>query len=178
MPGPCGRPLPFAGKAPRLGRDVFIDPGARVIGDVSLGDGVAVLFAAVVRGTDDSVSIGSGTAILEHALVEAPEGHPVRIGERVLISHGAIVHGAVVGDGSLIGIGARVLDGAVVGPGSIVAAGAVVPPGKTVPPGMIVAGVPARPLRSATSSDLERVARELSLVHSKVPGYREALGCD
>lgn len=178
MPGPCGKPLSFEGKTPRLGRNVFIDPGARVIGDVSLGDDVAVLFAAAVRGTDDSVSVGSGTVILEHAFVEAPQGHPVRIGERVLISHGAIVHGAVIGDGSLIGIGARVLDGAVVGPGSIVAAGAVVPPGKTVPPGVIVAGIPARPLRNVTARDLERVARELELVHSKVPGYRRALGCE
>ena len=174
----CGRAYEYLGKKPVLGSGVFIDPGARVMGEVVLGERVAVLFGAVVRGTNDRVEVGDESVILEHALVEAPAGRPVRVGRRVLISHGAIVHGAVVEDESLIGIGARVLDGAVVGRGSIVAAGAVVPPGKRVPPGTIVVGVPAKPLRPVSREDLERAKEELEAVHAQIPGYRRALGCE
>ncbi len=159
------------GRRPRVPESAYVDPGARVLGDVALGEGVVVLFAAVVRGDDDRVVVGDESVILEHALVEAPSGHPVEIGRRVLVSHHAVVHGARVGDGALIGIGARVLDGAVVGEQAIVAAGAVVPPGKTVPPRTIVAGVPARPVRSVTEADLEAVARELEAVHRKAREY-------
>jgi len=173
----CGKVYEYLGKRPVLGRNVFIDPGARVMGEVVLGDNVAILFGAVVRGTNDRVEIGGGSVVLEHALVEAPAGRPVRVGREVLISHGAIVHGAVVGDRSLIGIGARVLDGAVVGEGSIVAAGALVPPGKKVPSHTIVVGVPAKPLRPVTEEDLERAKEELAAVHAQVPGYKRALGC-
>jgi carbonic anhydrase/acetyltransferase-like protein (isoleucine patch superfamily) len=100
------------------------------------------------------------------------------IGENVLVSHAAIVHGARIGSGSLIGIGARVLDGAVVGEEAIVAAGAVVPPGKEVPPRTIVAGVPAKPVREVRESDLERVREELEAVHRKAAVYRRVFSCE
>ncbi len=175
---PCNNVIEFEGRRPRIGENVFIDPWARILGDVSIGDNVAVLAFAVIRGDDDTVSIGRGSVILEHALVEAPKGHPVVLGENVLVSHGAIVHGARVGSNSLIGIGARVLDGAVVGEGSIVAAGAVVPPGKEVPPHTIVAGVPAKPVRGVRESDLARVREELEAVHRKALVYKRILSCD
>ncbi|MEB3844082.1 MAG: gamma carbonic anhydrase family protein [Desulfurococcales archaeon] len=175
--GVCGRLLEFDGKRPVVGRNVFIDPQARVMGDVRISDDVVVLAFAVLRGDDDSVSIGRGSVILEHSLLEAPRGHPVVVGDNVLVSHGAIVHGARVGSGSLIGIGARVLDGAVVGENSIVAAGALVPPGKTVPPNTLVVGVPARPLRSVTMEDLARAREELMAVHRKARVYARIFGC-
>ena len=173
----CGEIVEYEGKRPVLGRRVFVDPRARIVGDVVLGDEVVVYFGSIVRGDDDRVRIGRRSVVLELSLVEAPRGHPVEIGEEVLISHGAIVHGARIGRGSLIGIGARVLDGAVIGEESIVAAGAVVPPGKVVPPRTIVAGVPARPLREATEKDLEAVRRELEAVHRKTEAYRRIFGC-
>ncbi len=173
----CLNIVEVAGKRPVIGENVFIDPGARVMGDVRIGDDVVVLFGAILRGDDDSVTVGRRSVVLENALLEAPAGHPVVVGEEVLISHGAIVHGARVERGSLIGIGAIVLDGAVIGRESIVAAGAVVPPGKIIPPRTIVVGVPAKPVREVREEDLARVREELEAVHRKSRYYREALKC-
>ncbi len=170
--------LPFKDKKPILGNGVFIDPCARVMGDVVLGDNVVVMFAAIIRADDDSVRIGNNTVILEHSLVEAPKGYPVTIGENVLISHGAIVHGAKVGSGALIGIGARVLDGAIIGENSIIAAGALVPPGKEIPPNSIVMGIPGKVVREVTEEDLKRVKEELEAVHRKAKVYKEIFGGD
>jgi carbonic anhydrase/acetyltransferase-like protein (isoleucine patch superfamily) len=173
----CGEIIEYNGKKPVIGKNVFIDPAARIMGDVKLGDNVVVLFGSIIRGDDESVTIGRNTVVLELSLIEAPKNNPVIIGEEVLISHGAIVHGAKIGDRSLIGIGARVLDGAVVGEESIVAAGAVVTPGKVVPTRTIVAGVPAKPLRKVTDEDLERAREELKAVHRKAAYYRRIFGC-
>ncbi|MEB3765637.1 MAG: gamma carbonic anhydrase family protein [Desulfurococcales archaeon] len=174
----CNNIIPFKEKTPVLGRNVFVDPSARIMGAVSLGDNVAVLYGSIIRGDDDTVTIGPGTVILELSLIEAPHGHPVVIGDNVLVSHGAIIHGAVIGRGSLIGIGSRVLDGAVVGEESIIAAGALVPPGKEIPPRSLVMGIPGKVVRTLSDKDLEIVRKELEAVHRKVPVYREILGCE
>lgn len=167
--------IEYPGRKPRVSDSAYIDPMARVMGDVYVGEDVVILFGSIVRGDDDSVYIGGKTAVLENSLIEAPKGYPVRIGESVLISHGAIVHGATVESGSLIGIGAIVLNGARVGREAVVAAGAVVPPGKEVPERTIVAGVPARPVRRVTDRDLEEVRSELEAVHRKSAVYRRIL---
>ncbi|MEB3759242.1 MAG: gamma carbonic anhydrase family protein [Desulfurococcales archaeon] len=174
----CNNIIPFREKVPVLGRNVYVDPSARIMGAVNLGDNVAVLYGSIIRGDDDTVTIGSRTVVLELSLIEAPRGHPVIIGENVLVSHGAIIHGAVIGSGSLIGIGSRVLDGAVIGEESIIAAGALVPPGKKIPPRSLVMGVPGKIVRTLTDQDLEIVKSELEAVHRKVPVYREILGCN
>ena len=175
MAWPCNIIAAPGRRPPRVPESAYIDPMARVYGDVTLGERVVVLYGSILRGDDDSVTVGDESVILENSLLEAPRGHPVQVGRRVLVSHGAIVHGARVGDGALIGIGAIVLDGAEVGEEAIVAAGAVVPPGKRVPPRTIVAGVPARPVREATREDLERVRLELEAVHRKAEDYRRVL---
>ncbi len=155
---------------------VFVDPMARVMGDVVIGEGSAVLYGTIIRGDDDRVIIGNNTVILENSLIEAPVGKPVIIGDNVLVSHAAIIHGARVSNGALVGIGAIVLDEAVIGENAIIAAGAVVPPGKTVPAETIVAGVPAKPVRKVNESDLSMVRRELQAVLRKVPVYKSVLG--
>ena len=162
------------GLEPRVPASAYVDPGARVMGAVSLGERVVVMFGAVLRGDDDTVTVGDDTVILENTLIEAPRGNPVVIGSRVLVSHGAIVHGARVGDGALIGIGAIVLDGARVGEQAIVGAGAVVPPGREIPPRTLALGVPAKPVRQLTPEELARIEEELEAVHSKKNRYRQA----
>ncbi|MFB0543356.1 MAG: gamma carbonic anhydrase family protein [Candidatus Bathyarchaeia archaeon] len=125
----------FEGQKPKVDPTVFLAPGVWVIGRVELGERVNVWTGTVIRGDDDTVIVGRRTIILEQCLIEAPAGMPVHIGEEALISHGAIVHGAQIGDGVLVGIGAIVLDGAKVGEGSIVGSGALVTPGTEIPPG-------------------------------------------
>ena len=164
--------VPFGDKRPRVHPSAFIDPGARLAGDVEVGPGCAVLFGAILRGDDEPVRVLEGSVILEQCLVEAPEGHPVSIGPGALISHRATIHGAVVEEGALVGIGAIVLDGAVVGREAIVGAGAVVLPGTVVEPGTLVVGVPAKVARRVTEQEVNRVKREIEKVLRKAEVYR------
>lgn len=167
--------IEYPGRKPTVHPTAYIDPEARVLGEVVLSEDVVVLFGSVIRGDDERVEVGRRSVVLENSLIEAPLKHPVVIGEEVLVSHNAIIHGARVGSRSLIGIGAIVLDGAVVGEGAIVAAGALVPPGKSVPNGTLVAGVPARPVRSVRDDEIRVIVGELESVHRKAEVYRKIL---
>jgi carbonic anhydrase/acetyltransferase-like protein (isoleucine patch superfamily) len=152
--------LPFKGVAPRLGREVFIAPGAAVIGDVELGDGASVWFGCVIRGDDHWVRVGADTNIQDGSVIHVSLGtHPTAIGARVTIGHGVRLHGCTVEDDAMVGIGATVLDGVHVERGAIVAAGAVVSPGKRVPAGELWAGCPARPVRAVKPSETEFIRR-------------------
>ncbi len=159
------RPLvvPFRGKAPRLAADVFIAPNAVVIGDVEIGSGSSLWFGVVVRGDLGPIRIGQRVNLQEGVIVHLDEGFPVVIEDDVTVGHGAIVHGATIGAGAQIGMGAVLLTGARIGAGAIVAAGAVVPEGMEVPPGTVAMGVPARVRREVTPEErsalLERARR-------------------
>lgn len=115
--------IEFQGKKPMIHPSAFLAPGSWVIGEVTLEKEVNVWNNAIIRGDDDKVKIKARTTILEGCIIEAPTGNPVYIGEDVIISHGATVHGATIGDGSIIGIGAIVLDRAIIGKGSIIGSG-------------------------------------------------------
>ncbi len=166
--------IPFGDRRPFIHETAFIDPGARIAGDVTILEDSAVYFGSIVRGDDDSVVIGPEAGILELCLVEAPAGHPVEV-RRALISHSAVVHGAKVMDDAVVGIGARVLDGAVVGEGAVVGAGALVPPGKEVPPATLVLGIPAKVVRELSEEEIKAFRRERETVLEKAKVYREIL---
>jgi carbonic anhydrase/acetyltransferase-like protein (isoleucine patch superfamily) len=152
--------LPFKGIAPRFGRDVFVAPGAAVIGDVEIGDGANIWFGCVIRGDDHWVRIGADTSIQDGTVIHVSLGtHPTSIGARVTIGHGVRLHGCSIEDDAMVGIGATVLDGAVVESGAIVAAGAVLSPGKRVPTGELWAGCPARPARTVKPAEIEFIRR-------------------
>jgi len=127
---------------------------------------------AVIRGDDDSVIIGRQTTILEHCLIEAPAEKPVRIGEDVLVSHGAIVHGAQIGNKVLVGIGAIVLDGVRIGDGSIIGSGALVPPRTKIPARKLVIGIPARLIRDVETAELDLLKQEHDRTLVKAEKYR------
>ena len=167
---------PFKEHAPRLGAGVFVDPSARLLGRVTLADGAMVWPGAVLRADDDRIEIGTGSAVLDLALVEAPEGKPVIVEPGSLVSHQACLHGATVRAGALVGIGAIVLDGAVVGPGALVGAGAVVPPRMEVPEGVLVLGQPARVIRELKPAEREEVSRQLADLAAKAKVYMEQMG--
>lgn len=164
--------VPFKDKRPRVHPSAYVDPGARLAGDVEIGPRCAVLFGAALRGDDEPVRVLEGSVVLEQCLIEAPEGHPVTIGPGALISHCATVHGAVVEEGALVGIGAIVLDGAVVGREAIVGAGAVVLPGTVIEPRSLVVGVPAKVVRGVTKEEVEGVRKEIERVLEKASVYR------
>lgn len=161
----------YGGKRPELGRDVFVDESAQVIGDVKLEDESSVWPGAVIRADDESVRIGKGTAVMDLAFVEAPAGRPVEVGSGCIVSHGARLHGCAIGAGVLVGIGAIVLDGADVGDGCVIASGALVTPGTVVPPASVVMGMPGKVIRQAEPSARDDLAGELDTVRRKAIVY-------
>lgn len=163
----------FDGKKPRVHESVLLAPGSYVIGEVTIGEGANVWNGAVIRGDDDDVEIGIRATVLENSVVEAPMGSPVKIGDEAIVSHGAIVHGALVGARCLVGIGAIVLDGANVGESSIIGSGAVVPPGAVIPPNTLALGIPAKPLREVRENERRWVDDERRRILSKVEKYKK-----
>ncbi|MBK0418033.1 gamma carbonic anhydrase family protein [Leucobacter sp. CSA1] len=141
-------------RSPRVPESAWVAPGAVVVGAVALGDGCSVWYHAVLRGDSDSISVGARSNLQDGVVLHADRGAPAVVGDDVSVGHGAVVHGATVGNGCLIGMNATVLSGAVIGEGTLVAAGAVVPQGASIPPGSLVAGVPGRVVRAL--SDEER----------------------
>src|SRR6185437_4422226 len=140
-------------RIPEIHPEAWIAPGAVVIGSVRLGRAVSVWYGAVLRADDDEIIVGPECNIQDLCCLHVDPGEPVVLEERVSLGHHATVHGAHVGAGALIGIGAIVLGGARIGAGTLVAAGAVVPPGRKFPAGVLVAGVPGKVVRELTDDD-------------------------
>lgn len=176
IPGEAGTMiLGYQGISPRIHDSVFLAHGAVVIGNVEIGARSSVWFNAVVRGDVNTVRIGEETNIQDNAVLHVTsKTHPLRIGSRVTIGHGAIVHGATVEDACLIGMGARVLDGAVIGPMSLVAAGALVLEGFEVPEGMLVAGLPARVKRPLTEAERKNLLQSAQNYLEYANSYRRS----
>jgi carbonic anhydrase/acetyltransferase-like protein (isoleucine patch superfamily) len=152
----------FNDKQPIIGKSVYIDDSAVVIGDVTLGDDVSIWPATVVRGDVESIKIGDGTNVQDgsvlhvtHAGRFTDQGHPLIIGGGVTIGHNAVVHACTVGDYCLIGIGAIILDGAVLEDHVMLGAGALVPPGKRLESGYLYVGSPVRQVRALKASEKE-----------------------
>jgi carbonic anhydrase/acetyltransferase-like protein (isoleucine patch superfamily) len=131
------------GVSPTIADDVFIAPGAVVVGDVEIGPGSSIWFNAVLRGDVAPIRIGAGTNVQDLSLLHVDRGTPCIVGNNVTIGHSAIVHGTVVEDDVTIAMGAIVLSRSRIGAGSVIAAGAVVAEGFQVEPGSLMAGVPA-----------------------------------
>jgi carbonic anhydrase/acetyltransferase-like protein (isoleucine patch superfamily) len=173
---PLSHITPFEGKSPQFDESVFIDPTARLIGDVLLGPDVSVMPLTVLRADSNQIIVGDRSVLLDKVLVESPKDHPVTIEKNVLISHGVILHGCVVREGTVIGIGAIVLDGAEVGRYSIVGSGCVVPPGMKIPDDSLVLGIPAKVVKTLDEKDRKRTEEQLAEAYEKSRKYLKIFG--
>jgi len=152
----------FRGIAPRIAASAYIDPGAHVIGDVTVGENSSVWPSAALRGDIEPIRIGENTNIQDGTIIHTDRGFPATIGDRVSVGHSAVLHGCTIEDDTLIGIGARVLNGARIGRGAVVAAVALVPEGMEVPPDMVVMGAPAKPRRPVSDEEKARFSKGVS----------------
>lgn len=168
---------PFDGKTPRLGRGVYLAPSAVLTGDIEVGDDVSFWFHTVARGDVHWIRIGAGSNIQDGTVLHVSHGvHPLDIGRGVVVGHSAVLHGCVVEDNALIGIGARVLDGAVIGAGAQVAAGAVVSPGTVIPAGHMAMGIPARVKRPLSDGERDNILVIRDRYKELKEVYRKELG--
>ena len=133
----------------------WVAPDAHVVGKVVLEEDVGIWFGAVIRGDNETITLGAETNIQEHAMLHTDMGFPLTTGRGCTIGHGAILHGCILGDNVLVGMGAIVLNGAKIGAGSLVGAGALVTEGKEFLPNSLIVGSPAKAIRTLDEKVLE-----------------------
>jgi carbonic anhydrase/acetyltransferase-like protein (isoleucine patch superfamily) len=154
--------IPARGHTPKIGSDVFLAEGAKVIGDVKIGDRSSVWFNTTLRGDVMPITIGSETNIQDGSTLHGTFGkHACEVGDRVTIGHNVVLHGCKIGTRSLIGMGSIVMDGAEIGEFSVVGAGSLVTEGKKFAPRSLIVGSPAvlkRPLNEEELKFLEQSA--------------------
>ncbi|MFB7797988.1 gamma carbonic anhydrase family protein [Isoptericola sp. NPDC056134] len=168
--------LPFDGHTPDIHPTAWVAPTATIVGNVRIGAGASVFYGAVLRGDMDAIVLGEGSNIQDNCVVHTDTGVPATIGAGVGVGHGAIVHGATVGDGSLIGMGATLLNNAVVGEGAFVAAGALVREGQEIPAGHLAVGVPAKDRGELDAEGAERVRRNAIEYQELAERHRRSIG--
>ena len=144
----------YQGRLPVVPSSCYIDQSAQVIGDVALGEHSSVWMNAVLRGDVNAIRVGANSNVQDCAVLHGQRNlYPVIVGDWVTIGHNATVHGCMVEDAVLIGMGVTILNDCRIGEGSIIAAGAVVPEHTVVPPRTLWAGVPAKLRRELSDAD-------------------------
>ena len=126
----------------------YVAETAVLIGRVRLKREASVWFGAVLRGDNEWIELGERSQIQDNATLHTDPGFPLTIGSNCVIGHNVILHGCIVGDDSLIGMGAILLNGAKIGKNSLVGAGSVIPEGKTFPDNSLIVGAPGRVIRT------------------------------
>ena len=150
--------FPYKEFNPKIGNNVFLASGVKIIGNVEIGDNSSIWYNTVIRGDVHYIKIGKNTNIQDCSMLHVTNGkYPLNIGNNTTIGHSVSLHGCTLQDLCLIGIGAIVLDGAIVEFNSLVAAGALVKQNFTVPSGKLVAGVPAKVIRDLTTAEIKDI---------------------
>lgn len=155
-----GQLRPFRGHTPSVGQNCMIDSSSVLIGDVSLGDDVAVFPMVVIRGDMQSIRIGNGTNIQDGSILHITHdgpytkgGYPLTVGNYVIVGHRVTLHGCTIGDHVLVGMGATVMDGAKVDSEVIIGSHALVTPNQKLGSGYLYVGMPAKKVRALTDEE-------------------------
>ncbi len=167
--------LPFKGKMPAIADNVFIAPGAMVVGDVTVHEGASIWYNTVVRGDTAPIVIGRRSNIQDNCTLHTDADAPLVIGEECTVGHNAIVHGATVADHVLIGMQAVILSHAQIGEGTIVGACALVSERKQIPAGVLAIGIPVKVVRELSESEREQIRESAAGYCERATAHRQSL---
>ena len=163
-------------RTPSLHETVYVASGAQIVGAVELAEEVSIWYNAVLRGDVELIIVGAHTNVQDGSVVHASYGFPVTLGAGLTVGHNAIIHGATVGNNTLVGMGAVLLDGVAVGENCIVAAGSLLTEGKRFPAGSLIMGTPGRVVRPLTEEEIARNRRSAEGYVRRAKHYREHEG--
>ncbi|MBN9319195.1 MAG: gamma carbonic anhydrase family protein [Caulobacterales bacterium 68-7] len=138
--------------------DFWVAPNATLIGKVILKPGASIWFNAVLRGDNDPITIGEGSNVQDGSVLHTDAGAPLTLGRDVTVGHMAMLHSCIIGDNSLIGMGAIVLSRAKIGRNCLIGAGALIPEDKEIPDNSLVVGAPGRVVRTLDDTQAARLA--------------------
>jgi carbonic anhydrase/acetyltransferase-like protein (isoleucine patch superfamily) len=167
--------LAVRGRAPQLHAESWVAPSANVIGQVNIAARASVWYGATLRAEAEPIDIGFGTNIQDGVTIHVDSEFPVSVGAGVSVGHNAVLHGCVVEDDSLIGMGAVILNGARIGKGSLIAAGALVAQGVVVPPRSLVTGVPGAVRRELSDAEIANNRHNAAVYQRLVDLHRAAV---
>ncbi|AOZ69493.1 gamma carbonic anhydrase family protein [Rhodobacter xanthinilyticus] len=162
------------GVAPVLGAGAWVAPDANLIGKVVLEAEASVWFGCTLRGDNEEIRVGRGSNVQENVVIHTDMGYPLVIGANCTIGHKAMLHGCLIGEGTLIGMGATVLNGAKIGRGCLIGAGALITEGKEIPDGSLVMGAPGKVVRALDEEAQVRLLK--SAEHYRANAARYARG--
>jgi len=159
-------------KTPAIDDSAFIAANATLAGSVTVGAGASVWYGVVLRADNEPITVGPRSNVQDNCVFHVDAGNPVVLGEGVTVGHGAVVHGATIGDFVLVGMGAIVMNDVVIGAESLVAAGALLPEGMRVPPRSLVLGAPAKVRRELDDQEIARLHRSAEVYEGHRDAYR------
>ncbi|WP_458414208.1 gamma carbonic anhydrase family protein [Schinkia sp. CFF1] len=166
---------PYKNKMPKIDESAFIAPGARVIGEVTIGKESTIWFNAVLRGDEAPIIVGERCSIQDNSTCHLYEGQPLTIDDDVTVGHNVILHGCTIKKGALIGMGSTILDGAEIGEYTIIGANTLIPPGKKIPPRSLVVGSPGKVVRELNEKDYELLQLSVDTYVQKGKEYKAQL---
>ena len=163
------------GQAPQLADSAWAAPDANLIGKVVLEGDASVWFGCTLRGDNEEIRVGAGSNVQENVVCHTDPGFPLRIGSGCTIGHKAMLHGCVIGENSLIGMGATVLNGARIGRNCLIGAGALITEGKEIPDGSLVMGTPGKVVRQLDDSAIEGLRKSARHYQDNMRRFRAGL---
>jgi carbonic anhydrase/acetyltransferase-like protein (isoleucine patch superfamily) len=149
--------------APQIADDAWVAPGCHLIGDIVLEEKTSVWFGSTLRGDNERITVGAGTNVQENTVMHTDMGSPLVIGPGCTIGHKVMLHGCVIGENTLIGMGATILNGAVIGRNCLIGAGALITENKVIPDGSLVMGAPGKVVRELDAEAIKGL--QLSALH-------------
>lgn len=163
------------GIAPQIDEDTWVAADANLIGKVVLEAGASVWFGCTLRGDNEEIRVGAGSNVQENCVLHTDPGTPLLIGANCTVGHKAMLHGCIIGDGTLIGMGAVVLNGARIGRGCLIGAGALITENKEIPDFSLVMGAPGKVVRQLDSAAQDRLLNSAERYRTNMRRFRDGL---